>query len=291
MPFGRQARGVDEIRLRQPDVLGVFGHLLGEGILGAGDALGEDDAGVVARLHGDALDEIGDAHHRVERREHGRAARRRAACPPGMLAHLELILELEAARLQLAEHDGERHELAHARRRHQRVGILLEEDEIGVGIHEDGVLGLGLEPARSLGRSLLRRRGTRGSHGKHGECHGELDQFIKARSVHGFDTSDRFGQAPAHPLRPWRQLSSARPKKATRQRLRPLICNDLCALIASLGHPASADAAVSWSAKGPTRTRNRVSPPTCVGATSTGAMPPSSDRAFSALSLLLNEPA
>jgi len=54
---------------------------------------------------------------------------------------------------------------------------------------------------------------------------------------------------------------------------------------------ASADAAVSWPAKGPTRTRKRVSPPTCVGATSTGAMPPSSDRALSALSSLLNEPA
>ena len=101
--------------------------------------------------------------------------------------------------LQLAKHDGERHELAHARRRHQRVGILLEEDEIGVGIHEDGVLGLGLEAAWGLGRGLLRGRGTRGSHGKHGECHGELDQIIKAQSVHGFDTSDRFGQAPAHP--------------------------------------------------------------------------------------------
>ena len=83
--------------------------------------------------------------------------------------HLELILELDAASLQLAKHERKRHELAHARRRHQRVGILLVEDEIGVGIHEDGVLGLGLEAARSLGRSFLRRRGTRGSHGKHGE--------------------------------------------------------------------------------------------------------------------------
>ena len=64
-------------------------------------------------------------------------------------AHLELILELDAASLQLAKHERKRHELAHARRRHQRVGILLVEDEIGVGIHEDGVLGLGLEAARA----------------------------------------------------------------------------------------------------------------------------------------------
>ena len=61
------------------------------------------------------------------------------------------------------------------------------------------MLGLGFEPTRGLGRGLLRRRGIRGSHRKHGEYHGELDQIIKAQSVHGFDTSDRFGQAPAHP--------------------------------------------------------------------------------------------
>ena len=87
------------------------------------------------------------AHHGVERREHGRPAGRRAPGPPGMLAHLELILELEPPRFQLAEHDGKRHQLAHAGRRRQRVGILLEQHEIGVGIHEDGVLGLGLEGA------------------------------------------------------------------------------------------------------------------------------------------------
>ena len=48
VPFGRQPRRVHEMRLRQPDLLGVFVHLLGEGVLGAGDALGEDDAGIVA---------------------------------------------------------------------------------------------------------------------------------------------------------------------------------------------------------------------------------------------------
>ncbi len=74
-----------------------------------------------------------------------------------MLAHLELILELEPARLKLAKHDSERHQLAHARRRHERIGVLLEEHEIGVGIHEDGVLGLGLEGSRR-GGGVARQR-------------------------------------------------------------------------------------------------------------------------------------
>jgi hypothetical protein len=64
-----------------------------------------------------------------------------------MLAHLELIFELDVPCLKLAEDDGECHQLAHACRRHELVCLLLVEHEIGVGIHQDGVLGLGLENA------------------------------------------------------------------------------------------------------------------------------------------------
>ena len=78
-----------------------------------------------------------------------------------MLAHLELVVELEPARLQFAEHDGKRHELAHAGRRHERVGILLEQDEIGVGIHQNGVLRLGLERAGGRGGVTRGDSGTR----------------------------------------------------------------------------------------------------------------------------------
>ena len=147
MTFRRKTGRVDEGRFLEPDGSGVLGHLFGKCFFAAGDPFGENDGGIVARLDGDALDEIVHAHHGVERREHGRSAGRRSASPPRMLAHLELVLELEPPCLQLAEHDGERHQLAHARRRSQRIGVLLEQHEIGVGIHEDGVLGLGLEGA------------------------------------------------------------------------------------------------------------------------------------------------
>jgi hypothetical protein len=120
-----------------------------------------------------------------------------------VLAHLELVVELDMARFQLAKHDGKRHELAHARRRHERVRILLIEDEIGIGIHENGVLGLGVEGAcGSLGRGGCRSRETYGPRGKHSESHGGLDQHIKAQCVHVLLTSDRLARRrPPH--RPW----------------------------------------------------------------------------------------
>ena len=64
---------------------------------------------------------------------------------------LNSILELEPPGLQLAKDDGKRHQLAHARRRRQRIGVLLEQHEIGVGIHEHGVLRLGFEGRRRCG--------------------------------------------------------------------------------------------------------------------------------------------
>ena len=185
MAFSRQARGVDEGRLLEPDGARILRHLLGKGFFRAADPLGEDDGGVVARLNGDALDQVADAHHGVERREHGRPARRRAAGPPGMLAHLELILELEPPRFQLAEHDGERHQLAHAGGRRERVGILLEQHEIGVGIHQDGVLRLGLERAGRRRRGARENRDRADAKSEHGADRGELDPSVKARGVHG----------------------------------------------------------------------------------------------------------
>ena len=184
MTFRRQTGGVDEGRLLEPDGARVFRHLFGEGFFRAANSFGEDDGGVVARLNGDALDQIADAHHGVERREHGRTARRRATRPPRMLAHLESVLELEPPGLQLAEHDGERHQLAHAGGRSERVGIFLEQHEIGVGIHQDGVLRLGLEIVRRSGGARGRGDATDAER-EHGADRCDLDPSVKARGVHG----------------------------------------------------------------------------------------------------------
>ena len=185
MAFSRQARCVDESRLLEPDGARILRHLFGKGFFRAANPLGENDGGVVARLNGDALNQVADAHHCVERREHGRPARRRAACAPGMLAHFELVLELEPPRFQFAEHDGERHELAHAGRRRERIGILLEQHEIGVGIHEDGVLRLGLERAGRRRSGARKNRDRADAKSEHDADRGELDPSVKARGVHG----------------------------------------------------------------------------------------------------------
>src|SRR4029077_17397141 len=115
-----------------------------------------------------------------------------------MLAHLELVVGLDMARFQLAKHDGKRHELAHARRRHQRIRILLVKDEIGVDINKDGMFGLGFESSWSLGGGMCEPGQTSPCRDKHSECHGELDQVIKAQSVHV--STRRIGRAPAAPV-------------------------------------------------------------------------------------------
>src|SRR5262249_24868660 len=110
-----------------------------------------------------------------------------------MLAHLELIFELDMPGPEFAEHNGKRHQLAHACGRHELIRLLLEQHEIGVGIHEDGVLGLGLETAL---RSWSLASGSREAVGANTEAsagHCELDPSAKAQGVHGTDRSARTG--------------------------------------------------------------------------------------------------
>jgi hypothetical protein len=102
------------------------------------------------RLHDDALDEILQPHARVQFGIHGGAARGRAAAPPGVLADQELVIEAEAARLQPFEHHDHGHDLAHAGRMHEFVGVLLEQHLAGPGVHQDGLLGPGFERRRRL---------------------------------------------------------------------------------------------------------------------------------------------
>ena len=60
----------------------------------AGDAFRERDAGVVAGLDDDAVQQVLDRDLAVDRREHARCARRRAALPPGVLADDEFVVGL-----------------------------------------------------------------------------------------------------------------------------------------------------------------------------------------------------
>ncbi len=79
-----------------------------------------------------------------------------------MFTDLELGLEIDPPGLQLAKHDGKGHQLAHARRWRERIGVLLEQDEIGVGIHENGAFRLGFE-RRGRRRGVKRGRREAGA--------------------------------------------------------------------------------------------------------------------------------
>ena len=50
--------------------------------------------------------------------------------------------------------DGERHELAHARGRHEIVGSLLKQHRSRLGVDQDRILGLGDELARALRKRM-----------------------------------------------------------------------------------------------------------------------------------------
>ena len=63
-----QPLAVPKWLLVRPMPLGQRVHLIGEGLLGPGDAFGEDDRRVIARQRDDALEQILDADLLVRRR-------------------------------------------------------------------------------------------------------------------------------------------------------------------------------------------------------------------------------
>ena len=134
MPFVRPARRVQERAVGQADLARPPVHLIGERLLAAGNALGDDDGGVVARLHDDAAQQIRDADPRVDHDEHLGAAH-----APCFLAHQKLVVEAQRARLEPLEHHVDGHQLAHRRRRHGHIGRFFEQHRPGRGVDEDGL--------------------------------------------------------------------------------------------------------------------------------------------------------
>ena len=123
-----QPVGVGEGRFRQAEFARPLGHEVGgKDPLVAGHALGERDAGIVAALDDRAVQEVVDRHLAVEGGEHGRAAGRRAALAPGVLADPIFVGQLDVALLDGVEDHLRRHQLHHAGRRAQLVGVLLEQ--------------------------------------------------------------------------------------------------------------------------------------------------------------------
>jgi len=153
----RPAGGIAEHALGQAKLARTLVHHLGETLFRAGDAFGQHDAGIVARLHDDAAQQVFHLHPAAQRHEHLRALH-----APGFFADWEFVIEAELAGCKLfKDHEGG-HQLRHRRRRHQFVGILLEQHRAGIVIDQDHL------PRRRIDLAKLSggRIGQRQSDGK-----------------------------------------------------------------------------------------------------------------------------
>ena len=75
-----QAGGVLEHRLLQAELAGPARHLVGKGLLGAGNALGNGYAGVIGGLDDHALHQVLELHPGIQLRIHCRPAGHGTAC-------------------------------------------------------------------------------------------------------------------------------------------------------------------------------------------------------------------
>ena len=157
----RQAGRIVEGGLRQADLPGALGHHAGEIRLRAGHALGDRDAGIVRRLHDDALDQVLEADRRVDLGEHGRTARHGAAVAPGVLRNLERVVEMQVAGLDCVKDDLERHQLRQRGGRNELVRVLGEQDRAGLAVHQHGLLRAGLEELGPCRGSAEQRQNAR----------------------------------------------------------------------------------------------------------------------------------
>ena len=98
-----------------------------------------------------------------------------------MFAHRELRLERDVAGLKLTENDGKRHQLAHICRRDELIRILLKQNQICVGIHQNRMLRLSLENClRDWGRACGLNEQA-GDEFQNGGCHRALGPSTKPR--------------------------------------------------------------------------------------------------------------
>ena len=114
------SRGILEDAVLQTQFVPTLGHFPGEGTLVTGQALGDDDTGVVARLHHHAPDQILDGNLILFLDEH-----LRPALAPGPGADGKPVLQGQPPVSQAFEDHIDGHELAHGRRGHGFIGVLL----------------------------------------------------------------------------------------------------------------------------------------------------------------------
>ena len=163
-PAGR----ILERAVLQADLARPLGHQLGKRFLGAGQALGEHDAGVVAGLHDDSAQQVFDRDSGVDQDEHLRPAH-----APCLGAHRQRVGELEPPGGKLFEHDVERHQLAHGCRVHQHVRVLVEQDLSGFQIDQNRFARRGFDRRRRLAPKRRHRNDGRDAGRSKGLSHVE----------------------------------------------------------------------------------------------------------------------
>ncbi len=139
---------VDEVRSRHPQFPGIAIHQAGEGVLAAGYVLGQGHAGIVARLHDQALQQGLHAHLRAYLDEHARALG-----APGLLAHPDHVIQGQLTALELLEHGIGGHDLGDTGRLHTFVDFVFRQYLAAVEILQQ----VGL---RANGRGLGHRQGS-----------------------------------------------------------------------------------------------------------------------------------
>ncbi len=145
-----QAIRIDEMRLREADRFRPFVHHVGEAFDGAAQALGHNHAGIVAGIDDDAPDKGFDGNPGIQLHEH-----LGALGAPGTFRYRQRVRQLDAPVLQPLEQKLQGHQLGHRGRRHWGQAVLFPEDLPVRCIHQQCVLGIGVEGG------LRRKRGQR----------------------------------------------------------------------------------------------------------------------------------
>ena len=127
-----QAGAILEMGTGHAEALRFRIHQLRKGRFRSGDALGERNGCIIARLDNHAQDQFFHRHDLADFDEGARPFR-----APGVFADRHGLIQLQLSRGELLEHDVGRHQLRQARRVHPRDCILGGQDLVGMKIDED----------------------------------------------------------------------------------------------------------------------------------------------------------
>ena len=123
--FVRPAIAGAEMTVVETQTFRLLVHQVGERLLGARNALGQHDAGVIARKGHNAMEQIFHRHLLARGKEHGRSGGGAMPFRPCFGTYGEFLTQFELPLLDETKGDVHRHHLRHRSRRYPPVGILV----------------------------------------------------------------------------------------------------------------------------------------------------------------------